>query len=174
MKEITGTQTEKNLKEAFISEATSIVKYFMFANESEYELVEEKFKKIANNEMEHAEIFFKFLGGIGDDLDNLRNSIALEGFVSTVDYPEAARIADTEGFPEIAQKFRDISTIEERHKKEFEKLHSEIKNNTLLKSTKEQNWICLKCGHIADGLEPPEECPVCGHKRHDFKLYKEE
>lgn len=174
MKEIVGTTTEQNLKDAFISESTSILKYLIFADKSKYKYIEEMFKYVAKNEQEHAEVFLEFLGGFGEDLDNLKNSIALEGFTSTIDYPDAARVAEEEGFPEIAQKFRDIATIEAHHKRIFEVLYNQVKNNTLLKSTKPAKWICMKCGYIMEGLEPPAECPVCGHEREDFKLYKEE
>lgn len=168
-----GTETEKNIKEAFIAEATSLVKYRLFANKSEYKEIEKNFLEVADQEEEHAEVFLKLLEGLGDDLSNLRNSVALEGYVSVIDYPNAAMIAEKEGFDDIAKKFRDIAEIEARHKKDFENYYQAIQRDTLLESPKPQYWMCMHCGYIYKGLTPPENCPVCEHPRDDFELYKE-
>lgn len=173
MKELQGTKTEENLIEAFKLESISLVKYKLFADESDYKEVEKFFNYVARQEEEHAEVFLELLNGLGNDLENLRNSVALEGFVSSIDYPEAAEVAYEEGFPEIAEKFKEIATIEERHKKSFENYLNLIKHDMLLKSSMRQKWMCMKCGFIYEDYEPPKECPVCGHKRKDFKLYEE-
>lgn len=173
-KDLQGTETEKNLKEAFVAEATSLVKYRLFSDKSDYKYIENIFLEIASQEEEHAEVFLKLLEGIGDDLQNLRNSVALEGYVSMVDYPDAARIADEEGFHDIAKKFREIASIEARHKKTFEEFTRKMQANMMLKSQRPQKWMCLHCGFIYEGTTPPDECPVCEHPREDFRLYKEE
>lgn len=171
MKDLQGTQTAENLKIAYEAEATSLVKYKLFAADSDYESIEKSFKTIAKQEMEHAEVFLELLGGIGKDEDNLKNSIALEGFTSIVNYPNMAQVAEDEGFLEIAQKFRDIAKIEDRHKKIFEYFLNNLENNTLLKKSSSQKWMCMKCGFIMEGTEPPEHCPVCEHSRTHFELY---
>lgn len=170
-KSLQGTETEKNLRDAFIAEATSLVKYYLFSKVTDIQYIKENLQKIAGNEKEHAEVFLDLLGGINNDAENLKNSIALEGFVSTVEYPDAARVAYEEGFPEIAKKFEEISTIEERHKRIFETLYQRVVSDTILRSPKQEKWICLKCGYIAEGLNPPEKCPVCDHSWEHFELF---
>lgn len=171
--EIQGTQTEKNLQEAFISEATAIVKYKLFAEESGLEFIADKFEYIAKHEMEHAKAFLSLLEGLGDDKTNLKNSVALEGFVSTIDYPDAAIVAEEEGFTDIAKKFRDIASIEARHKKTLEWFLKEYETGAMLKKSSKVKWVCMECGYIHEGVEPPMVCPVCNHKREDYKLYRE-
>lgn len=172
--EIKGTQTEKNLWSAYASEATSLIKYRLFAEESDYQLIEKTFLDIAENEEEHAEVFLERLKAIGKDEMNLKNSIALEGFASNVEYREFSKIAKEEGFEDISKLFLDVAKIEERHKKTFEKLLRQLEQESLLKKRTPNKWICLKCGFIYEGYEPPEDCPVCGHSKDHFKLYKEE
>lgn len=169
-KSLKGTKTEENLQKAFREEATALVKYTIFADESEFKQIENKLVRTAKMELEHAEVFLELLGGVGDDLTNLKNSVALEGFASQIDYPSAAKVARDEGFDEIADKFEKVAEIEARHKKEFLELHDKLKNNTLLKSTSKGLWKCLECGYIHEGTEPPEECPVCEHSKNHFKM----
>lgn len=174
-KSIQGTETEKNLREAFVAEATSLLKYVLFSKKTSFQNVKDVYMRTASNEKEHAEKFLELLGGLSeDDITNLKNSIALEGFVSTIEYPHAARVADKEGFYEIAKIFDEIAIIEERHKRKFESLLSAFENKTMLFSSRPARWVCMKCGYIYEGVEPPDECPVCQHDWKHFELYKEE
>lgn len=173
-KSLEGTQTEKNLKDAFTAEATSLLRYVLYSKKSEFQYFRQNFMEIAKNEKEHAEKFLEFLGGIGDDEQNLKNSVALEGFTSMIDYPHSAKVAEEEGFYEIAKVFQEIAIIEARHKKIFEDMLNRTINKTVLFNNYSTKWVCMKCGYIFEGVEPPNECPVCGHDWKHFELYKED
>ena len=171
MGDLQGTRTEENLRQAFTLEATSLVKYMLFAEDSDFEEIRLMFKSIARDEVEHAEVFLNFLGGLGDDRQNLKNAVALEGYVSSIDYPEAADIAEEEGFFDVASKFRDIAEIEKRHGKVFANFLNLVEAQTIQKGGTRTRWLCLKCGHIHIGSEPPDHCPVCDHEKKYFEKY---
>lgn len=167
---IQGTKTEKNLREAFKAEAKANMLYTLFADEVDEDIVEEIYLETAKNEKEHAEVFAEYLGLLGDTKENLKLSIANESFEATIDYPEMAHIARQEGFEEIALKFEMIARIEKDHRDKFADILKKIETNTLYKRPQKQTWQCMECGYVHEGLEPPKECPVCGHDTDDFML----
>lgn len=167
---LNGTKTERNLRRAFENESKAAMKYFHFADEAEEEVIEQLFLQVMKNEQEHAEIFAEYLGLIGDTKENLMSSISAESLESKIDYPEMAMVARGEGFDEIATKFELIGRIEQMHKERFEEYLRKIGDGSLYKQQKNVSWVCMKCGHIHQGLEPPTECPVCGHSAQNFKM----
>lgn len=170
---IQGTRTEMNLRKAFEAESKAAMRYFHFAEEASddgYIGVGKIFKEAMFNESEHAEEFLEHLGGISDTVENLKRSIAFESFETAVDYPEMAKVARQEGFEEIAKKFELVGAIEKYHKERFEKILRLIENGEMYSRKTKQKWECMKCGHVHEGLEPPEECPFCGHKKEYFKI----
>ena len=171
MGRLAGTETEKNILAAFTEEAESLVKYVIFSENTEYAELRETWKDIANHEMEHAEAFLKLLYEIDNDKSNVEQSIALEGYVSAVDYPSSAEVARAEGFEDVALVFERIAAIEARHKKIFSLLKNRIESGDFFSGGR--IWMCTECGYIVTGSEPPDFCPVCNHPKKDFKLYKE-
>lgn len=169
---VQGTETEMNLQKAFEGEAIAAMKYRLFADNAEEAITYSLLLELADNEEEHAEQFLEMLGGINDTPDNLKRSIALEGFESGINYPEMAKVAIEEGFSEIAKEFSMVAAIEAHHKTRLEEHLKRYQLRTLFKAKQEVEWECMKCGHIHKGIEPPLECPVCHHKAKDFKQEK--
>ena len=186
MKSIKGTQTEKNLLTAFAGESQARNRYTYFASKAKkqgYEQISAIFLETAANEKEHAERLFKFLEGgdaevtasfpagvIGETKDNLKASAAGENYEHTSMYPGFAKVADDEGFAEIANVFRSIAVAEKQHEKRYLALMANIENGTVFKREKPVKWRCGNCGYIHEGTEPPDECPACAHPKAYFEL----
>ncbi|HOJ38035.1 MAG TPA: rubrerythrin family protein [Ignavibacteriales bacterium] len=189
MKSIKGTKTEKNLLAAFAGESQARNRYNLFAEKARKEgfvAVADVFDATALNEYEHAKIFFKYLEGgdveinasypagkVKSTYDNLLMAASGENHEYEVLYPEFAKVAKEEGFPEIASMFKLIAKIEKHHQERFAALAEHIKNSTLYRKTEKVKWLCLKCGHIHEGERAPEHCPVCNEDRAYFKLVNE-
>ncbi len=189
MKSLKGTKTEKNLLTAFAGESQARNRYTYFASQAKkegYEQISGIFAETADNEKEHAKRLFKFLEGgeaevaaafpagiIGKTVDNLKASAAGENYEHTTMYPEFAKIADEEGFHDIAAVFRAIAVAEKQHEKRYLALRDNILNNRVFKRDKPIKWRCRNCGYIHEGTEPPEKCPACAHPRAHFALLAE-
>lgn len=173
MAELKGSKTEKNLEEAFAGESQARNKYTYFAKVARkegYQQVGNIFEETAENEREHAKLHFKKLGGISSTTDNLRSCIAGENYEWTAMYPEMAKEAREEGFNDIAAMFDGIAAIEKRHEERYRQLLDNIENDTAFKKEEKVFWICLKCGHVHEGTEPPKTCPVCQHPTGYFEV----
>ena len=179
MKSLKGTKTEKNLMEAFAGESQARNKYTYYASQAKkegYEQIAAIFEETANNEKEHAKMWFKELhgGAVPKTLENLADAVKGENGEWTEMYKRMAKEAREEGFDEIADKFDGVAAIEKRHEERYSELLGNVKNVTLFKKTKEKVWICRNCGHVHVGKEPPEVCPVCDHPKAYFQILKEE
>ena len=169
-----GTKTEKNLMEAFAGESMARNKYTYFASKAKkdgYEQIASIFQATADNEKEHAKIWFKLLnGGIGSTLDNLKAAAAGENDEWTDMYARMAKEAREEGFDDIAKLFDGVAAIEKEHEERYLALVSNIENGTVFKKDTKVVWICRNCGHIVDAPEAPKGCPVCAHPQAYFEL----
>jgi len=186
MKSVKGTKTEKNLLTAFAGESQARNRYTYFASQAKkegYEQIAAIFIETADNEKEHAKRLFKFLEGgeveirasypagmIGDTKENLRGAAAGENYEYTKMYPEFARIAEEEGFSEIAAVFRAIAVAEKQHEKRYLSLLENIEKDRVFKREKVVRWKCRNCGYVYEGTEPPEKCPACAHPGAYFEL----
>jgi rubrerythrin len=169
--ELKGSQTEKNLQAAFAGESQARNKYTYFANVAKKEGYMQFFKifnETADNEKEHAEIWFKHLGGIGTTADNLAAAAAGEHYEWTEMYKGFAEVADKEGFKVIAEQFRKVAAIEKTHEERYQKLLDNLKTNHVFISEDVQIWKCTNCGYITVGKEAPKACPVCAHPQAYF------
>lgn len=176
MKDLKGTKTEENLKTAFAGESQAHTKYLYYASKAKkegYVQISNYFTKTANNEKEHAELWFKELhgGSIPTTTENLKDAIAGENYEWTDMYKEFAEVADAEGFPQIAQRMRGVAAIEKTHEKRYADLLANIDNNVVFKRSESVVWECLNCGYIYEGEQAPEVCPVCAHPRAYFELH---
>ncbi len=169
-----GTKTEKNLMEAFAGESMARNKYTYFASKAKkdgYEQIAAIFQSTADNEKEHAKLWFKLLNnGVGDTLDNLKAAAAGENEEWTDMYARMAKEAHEEGFEDIARLFEGVAAIEKEHEERYLKLVENIENGTVFKKDSKVVWICRNCGHIVDSVEAPESCPVCAHPKAYFEL----
>ena len=159
-----GTQTEKNLEAAFAGESQARNKYTYFASVAKkqgFEQIANLFLKTADNEKEHAKMWFKELNGIGDTAENLLAAAEGENYEWTDMYDRMAKEADEEGFTEIAAKFRGIGAIEKEHEARFRRLLENVENGEVFKRGSITIWKCRNCGHIVVGTEAPKVCPVC-------------
>ena len=170
MERLEGTKTFENINKALNDEATSVVRYLIYADKAEDAMVKKFFEQAAGNEMEHAKVMLKLLGALGEEVDNLKKSFSIEAFVSKIEYPSMAEIAREEGFEDVAIRFEGLATIEARHRDGFKELLDAIKKGTLYKTQKKAEWHCTECGYVHIGTEPPEKCPVCGHDKDDYEL----
>ncbi len=171
-----GTKTEKNLQEAFAGESMARNKYTYFASvakKSGYEQIAALFLKTAENEKEHAKLWFKALGGIGSVEENLLEAAAGENHEWTDMYERMAREAEEEGFAELAEQFRGVAAIEKHHEERYRKLLQNIKNKEVFEKAGVHIWECRNCGHIVVGTAAPEVCPVCNHPRSFFEISAE-
>lgn len=171
-----GTQTEKNLEAAFAGESQARNKYTYFASKAKkegFEQIAALFLETADNEKEHAKLWFKELNGIGDTAENLAAAAAGENYEWTDMYEGFARTADEEGFPELAAKFRGVAAIEKRHEGRYRALLHNVETAEVFKRSEVKVWECRNCGHIVVGTEAPEVCPVCAHPQAYFELHKE-
>jgi len=169
-----GTKTEKNLQDAFAGESQARNKYTYFASVAKkagYEQIAELFLKTADNEKEHAKLWFKELGGIGSTEDNLLAAAEGENYEWTDMYDQMAKDAEAEGFPELAAKFRGVAAIEKRHEERYRKLLENVKAKEVFEKSGVTVWECRNCGHIVVGTKAPDTCPVCNHPQSYFEVH---
>ena len=168
-----GTQTEKNLKAAFAGESEARNKYTYFASKAKkdgYEQIAALFLKTAENEKEHAKLWFKELNGIGDTAENLSDAADGENYEWTNMYEEFAKTAEEEGFPELAKKFRGVAAIEKHHEERYRALLKNVETKQVFEKSEVKVWECRNCGHIVVGTKAPELCPVCAHPQSFFEV----
>ena len=175
MKDLKGTKTERNLQEAFAGESMARNKYSYFASKARkdgYEQIAAIFEETANNEKEHAELWYKLLNGgeVSDTMTNLHAAAEGENFEWTDMYARMAEEAESEGFPEIAFRFRAVAAIEKHHEERYRRLLQNIEEGIVFSRAGDTVWICRNCGHIHIGKKAPEVCPVCLHKRSFFEI----
>ena len=178
MRDLKGTKTEKNLLEAFAGESMARNKYTYFASKAKkdgYVQIAELFEATANNEKEHAKMWFKLLEGgkIQDTATNLLHAAEGENAEWTDMYARMADEADAEGFPEIAAKFRMVAKIEKAHEERYRKLLANVENGLVFSRDGDMIWECGNCGHIMVGKKAPEICPVCDHPQSYFAIKAE-
>ncbi|MCI6794551.1 MAG: rubrerythrin family protein [Lachnospiraceae bacterium] len=171
-----GTKTEKNLLEAFAGESQARNKYTYFASVAKkagYEQIAALFLKTAENEKEHAKLWFKALGLLGDTEENLRAAADGENYEWTDMYDRMAKDADEEGFHDLAEQFRGVAAIEKTHEERYRKLLQNVELKEVFKKSEVKIWECRNCGHIVIGTEAPEVCPVCKHPQAYFEVHAE-
>ncbi len=171
-----GTQTEQNLRTAFSGESEARNKYTFFASVAKregFEQIAALFLKTAENEREHAKLWFKELGGLGDTAANLLSAAQGENYEWTDMYAGFARTAEAEGFPELAKKFRMVGEIEKHHEERYRALLNNVETATIFAKSDIKVWECRNCGHIVVGTKAPEHCPVCNHPQSFFELRAE-
>ena len=189
MKNIKGTQTEKNLLAAFAGESQARNRYTFFASKAKkegYEQIAAVFLETAENEKEHAKVFFKHLQGgmtkitaeypagiIGSTAENLHEAAEGEKMEWGTLYPDFSNTAEKEGFPEVAQSFREIAKVESHHEKRYRKLLDNIKTKQVFKRDTVVKWKCRNCGYVYEGKEPPKKCPACQHPQSYYELLSE-
>ena len=187
--ELKGSQTEKNLLAAFAGESQARNRYTFFANQAKkegYEQIAAIFQETADNEREHADVFFGYLEGgpveitatypagkEGKTADNLLAAAEGEKEEWGVLYPEFAAVATKEGFKDIATSFTEIAEVEEQHERRYRKLLANVKNNQVFSRDKPVKWHCRNCGYIHEGNEAPKECPACKHAQAYYELWCE-
>ena len=167
-----GTQTEKNLREAFSGESQARNKYTYFASRAKkdgFEQIAALFLKTADNEKEHAKMWFKELNGIGSTAENLVSAADGENYEWTDMYEGFAKTAEEEGFPELAHKFRMVAAIEKAHEERYRALLRNVETQTVFQKSQVKVWECRNCGHIVVGEKAPEVCPVCAHPQAYFE-----
>jgi rubrerythrin len=184
--ELKGSKTEKNLLAAFAGESQARNRYTYYASQAKkegYVQISTIFEETANQEKEHAKREFKFLEGgeveiqaafpagvIGSTKKNLLAAAAGEHYETTEMYPEFAKVADEEGFSDIAKVFRSIAVAEKRHEDRYKALAKNIDDGTVFKRQQPARWVCRNCGYVHEGPEAPDVCPACAHKRDHFEL----
>ena len=171
-----GTKTEKNLWEAFAGESQARNKYTYFASVAKkegYEQISALFLKTAENEKEHAKLWFKELGELGKTTDNLQHAAEGENFEWTDMYERMAREAEEEGFPELAAKFRGVGAIEKMHEERYRALLNNVETAQVFEKSEVKVWECRNCGHIVVGTKAPEICPVCNHPQAYFEVHEQ-
>ena len=176
--ELKGSKTEKNLEAAFAGESQARNKYTYFASKAKkdgYEQIAAIFEETANNEKEHAKMWFKELHGgeVPSTVENLEAAADGENYEWTDMYEEFAKVAEEEGFKAIAAKFRAVAEIEKHHEERYRKLLKNIDDEVVFSRDKECIWICRNCGHIVVGKKAPQVCPVCAHPQSYFELKSE-
>lgn len=171
-----GTQTEKNLEAAFAGESMARNKYSYFASKAKkdgYEQIAAIFQQTADNEKEHAKLWFKELNGIGNTAENLAHAAEGENYEWTDMYVGFAETAEKEGFPELAARFRLVAAIEKRHEERYRALLHNIETLEVFKKSEVKVWECRNCGHIVVGTEAPEVCPTCNHPQSYFEIHND-
>lgn len=169
-----GTQTEKNLEAAFAGESQARNKYTYFASKAKkegFEQIAELFQKTADNEKEHAKMWFKELNGIGDTAQNLAAAAEGENYEWTDMYEGFAKTAEEEGFADLAMKFRLVAAIEKHHEERYRALLHNIEMKEVFAKSEVKVWECRNCGHIVVGEKAPEVCPVCAHPQAYFEIH---
>lgn len=173
MNKYAGTKTKKNLETAFSGESQARNKYTYFASVAKkegYEQIASLFLKTADNEKEHAKLWFKELNGIGNTTENLVAAAAGENYEWTDMYAGFAKTAEEEGFPELAAKFRLVAAIEKHHEERYRALLKNIETAEVFKKSTVKVWECRNCGHIVVGECAPEVCPTCNHPQSYFEI----
>jgi len=174
MASLKGTKTEKNLMEAFAGESMARNKYTYYASKAKkegYQQIGALFEETANNEKEHAKIWFKLLhDGIADTATNLKDAAAGENMEWTDMYARMAKEAEEEGFADIAALFRMVGAVEKHHEERYLKLLKNVEDESVFKKNEKTVWICRNCGHIVDAASAPQMCPVCAHPQAYFEL----
>ena len=189
MKSMKGTETEKNLLAAFAGESQARNRYVFFASKAKkegYEQIAAIFQETADNEKEHAEVFFKHLQGgeveiiagypagvIDTTAENLLAAAEGEKMEWGTLYPDFAETAQKEGFPMVAHSFREIGEVEAYHERRYRKLLENVKNNQVFKKDKVVKWKCRNCGYVHEGKEAPDVCPACQHKQSYYEVWME-
>jgi len=189
MKSLKGTQTEKNLLAAFAGESQARNRYTFFASKAKKEKFEQIsgiFQETADNEKEHAEVFFKHLQGgdveiiaaypagkIGTTSENLRAAAEGEKMEWGKLYPDFEKTAEDEGFPMVAHSFREIAKVESYHERRYRKLLENVEKKQVFKKGKEFKWKCRNCGYVHEGKEAPDVCPACQHKQSYYEIWME-
>jgi len=189
MKSLKATQTEKNLLKAFAGESQARNRYTYFASVARkegYEQIANIFAETAENEKEHAKVFFKFLEGgdveitasypagrIGNTKENLEAAAAGENMEWTTLYADFAKTAQDEGFPEVAQSFEQIAKVEKFHESRYRKLINNVQNGEVFKKKAPVKWHCINCGYIYEGSEAPKQCPACKHPQAFYEVLAE-
>ncbi len=167
-----GSKTEENLKIAFAGESQARNKYTYYASKAKkegFEQISALFLETANNEKEHAKLWFKLLDGIGSTEENLKHAAEGENYEWTDMYANMAITARQEGFEDIAKKFEGVLKIEKEHEERYLKLLENVKEGKVFKSETKEVWICRNCGHIHDSNDAPDVCPVCDHPKAHFE-----
>ena len=176
MNKYAGTQSEKNLMTAFAGESEARNKYTFFASVAKkqgFEQIAALFLKTADNEKEHAKLWFKELNGIGDTADNLKAAAAGENYEWTDMYDSFAKTAEEEGFPELAARFRLVGAIEKHHEERYRALLHNNEMAGVFAKSEVKVWECRNCGHIVVGTQAPEVCPTCNHPQSYFEVHAE-
>lgn len=168
-----GTQTEKNLEAAFAGESMARNKYTYFASKAKrdgYEQIADLFLKTADNEKEHAKLWFKELNGIGTTAENLTAAATGENYEWTDMYEGFAKTAEEEGFSELAEKFRLVAAIEKHHEERYRALLKNVETASVFEKGEVKIWECRNCGHIVVGTKAPDVCPTCAHPQSYFEI----
>ena len=171
-----GTQTEKNLEAAFAGESMARNKYTYFASKAKkegFEQIAAIFEETANNEKEHAKLWFKELEGIGDTAQNLGAAADGENYEWTDMYEGFAKTAEQEGFPVLAARFRMVAASEKQHEERYRALLKNVETAKVFEKSEVKVWECRNCGHIVVGTKAPQICPVCQHPQAYFEVHKE-
>ena len=174
--ELKGSKTEKNLWEAFAGESQARNKYTYFASVAKkagYEQIAAIFEATANNEKEHAKLWFKALGELGDTAENLLHAAEGENYEWTDMYDRFAKEAEEEGFTALAAQFRGVAAIEKSHEERYRALLNNIETQQVFKKAGIVMWECRNCGHLVTGTAAPQVCPVCAHPQAFFEVHKE-
>ena len=176
MNKYSGTKTEQNLLAAFAGESQARNKYTYFASKAKkegFEQIAALFLKTADNEKEHAKLWFKELDGIGSTSDNLKAAAEGENYEWTDMYEDFAKTADEEGFKELADKFRLVAAIEKHHEERYRALLNNVETKAVFEKSEVKVWECRNCGHIVVGTKAPEVCPTCAHPQSYFEVNAE-
>ena len=176
MSKYSGTQTEKNLEAAFAGESMARNKYTYFASKAKkegFEQIAAIFEETANNEKEHAKLWFKELEGIGDTAQNLGAAADGENYEWSDMYEGFAKTAEQEGFPALAARFRMVAAIEKQHEERYRALLKNVETAKVFEKSEVKVWECRNCGHIVVGTKAPQICPVCQHPQAYFEVHKE-
>jgi rubrerythrin len=176
MKDLKGSKTEQNLWTAFAGESQARNKYSYYASKAKkegYVQIAKLFEETANNEKEHAKLWFKLLGGIGTTAENLKHAAEGENYEWTDMYARFAKDAEEEGFPELAARFRRVADIEKSHEERYRKLLQNVEMQQVFEKSEQVMWECRICGHLVVGKKAPKVCPVCKYSQSYFEVRKE-
>ena len=176
MPELKGSKTEANLMTAFAGESQARNKYTYYASKAKkdgYVQIAAIFEETANNEKEHAKMWFKELNGIGSTAENLLHAAEGENYEWTDMYDEFARTAEAEGFPELAAKFRLVGAVEKHHEERYRALLRNVETAAVFEKSEVKVWECRNCGHIVVGTKAPAVCPTCSHPQSYFEVHAE-